>query len=60
MQLTSAEVAAKHRSTVLVNPISKVLASHADAFALPTLKLTIVDEIPFLHVLAKQYRRIRS
>ena len=48
MQLTSAEVAAKDRSTVLVNAISEVLAGHADAFTLPALKLAFVDEIPFL------------
>ena len=53
LQLTSAEVAAKDSSAVLVNAISKVLAGHADTRALPTLKLTIVDEIPFLHVLAQ-------
>ena len=52
MQLTSAEVAAKDRSTVLVNAISEVLAGHTDAFAFPALKLAFVDEIPFLHVLA--------
>jgi hypothetical protein len=38
---------------VLVNAISEVLAGHADTRALPTLKLVIVDEIPFLHVLAE-------
>ena len=53
MQLTSAEVAAKDRAAVLVNAISEVLAGHADAFALPALKLAFVDEIPFLHVLAE-------
>ena len=53
MQLTSAEVATKDRSTVLVNAISEVLASHEDAFALPALKLAFVDEIPFLHVLVE-------
>ena len=53
LKLTSAEVAAKDRSTVLVNAISEVLAGHADAFALPALKLAFVDEIPFLHVPAK-------
>ena len=53
MQLTSAEVAAKNRSTVLVNAISEVLAGHADAFALPALKLVFVDEIPFIHVLVE-------
>ena len=59
MQLTSAEVAAKDRAAVLVNAISKVLAGHADAFALPALKLAFVDEIPFLHALAEQYRCIK-
>ena len=34
LQLTSAEVAAKDRAAVLVNAISKVLAGHADAFAI--------------------------
>ena len=53
MKLTSAEVAAKNRSAVLVNAISEVLAGHADAFALPALKLAFVDEIPFLHELAE-------
>ena len=53
LQLTSAEVAAKDSSAVLVNAISKVLAGHADAFALPALKLVLVDEIPFLHILNK-------
>ena len=60
MQLTSVEVAAKDRSTVLVNAISEVLAGHADAFTLPALKLAFVDEIPFLQVLAEQNRRIRT
>ena len=53
LQLASAEIAAKDSAAVLVNAISEVLASHADAFALPALKLVIVDEIPFLHVLAE-------
>jgi hypothetical protein len=53
LQLTSAEVAAKDRSAVLVNAICEVLAGHADAFALPALKLAFVDEIPFLHALAE-------
>ena len=53
MKLTPAEVAAKDRAAVLINAISEVLAGHADAFALPALKLAFVDEIPFLHVLAK-------
>ena len=51
MQLTSAEVAAQDRAAVLVNAISEVLTGHADAFALPALKLVFVDEIPFLHEL---------
>ena len=51
MKLTSAEVAAQDRSAVLVNAIGEVLAGYADAFALPALKLALVDEIPFLHVL---------
>ena len=55
MQLTSAEVAAQDRAAVLVNAISEVLAGHADAFALPALKLAFVDEIPFLQVLPDQY-----
>ena len=53
MQLTSVEVAAKDRAAVLVNAISEVLAGHADAFALPSLKLAFVDVIPFLHALAE-------
>jgi hypothetical protein len=53
LQLTSAEVAAQDRAAVLVNAISKVLAGHAAAFALPALKLAFVDEIPFLHALAE-------
>tara|TARA_B100001173_G_scaffold281803_1_gene266238 strand:+ start:260 stop:445 length:186 start_codon:yes stop_codon:yes gene_type:complete len=53
LKLTSAEVASKERAAVLVNAISEVLAGHADAFALPALKLAFVDEIPFLHVLAE-------
>ena len=53
MQLTSAEVAAKEGAAVLVDAMSEVLAGHADAFALPALKLAFVDEIPFLHVLAE-------
>ena len=53
LQPTSADVAAKDRAAVLVNAISEVLAGHADAFALPALKLAFVDEIPFLHVLAE-------
>ena len=53
MQLTSAAVAAQDSSAVLVNAISKVLAGHADAFALPALKLAFVDEIPFFHALAE-------
>jgi hypothetical protein len=58
LQLTSAEVVAKNRAAVLVNPVSEVLAGHADAFALPSLKLAFVDEILFLHALAEQYRCI--
>ena len=58
LQLTSAELAAKDSAALMVNAISKVLAGHADAFALPALKLAFVDEIPFLHVLAEQYRCI--
>ncbi len=53
LQLTFAEVAAKDRAAVLVNAIGEVLAGHADTRALPTLKLVIVDEIPFLHGLAE-------
>jgi hypothetical protein len=53
LQLTSAEVAAKDRAAVLVNAISEVLAGHADAFALPALKLAFVDKIPFLHALTE-------
>ena len=60
MQLTSAEVAANDRAAVLVNAVSEVLAGHADAFALPALKLAVVDEIPFLHALVEQYRCIAS
>ena len=53
MQLTSAEVADQDCAAVLVDAIGKVLAGHADAFALPALKLAFVDEIPFLHALVK-------
>ena len=53
MKLTSAEIAAQDFAAVLVNAIGKVLAGHADAFALPALKLPFVDEIPFLHALAE-------
>ena len=53
LQLASAEIAAKDSAAVLVNAIGKVLAGHADAFALPALKLAFVDEIPFLHALAE-------
>ena len=49
---TSPYVAPQKGLTVLVNAISEVLAGHADAFALPALKLAFVDEIPFLHLLA--------
>ena len=52
LPLTSAEAAAQDSAAVTVNAISEVLASYADAFALPALKLAFVDEIPFLHVLA--------
>tara|TARA_B100001173_G_scaffold6292_1_gene5510 strand:+ start:1565 stop:1762 length:198 start_codon:yes stop_codon:yes gene_type:complete len=55
LKLTSAEVEAQDRAAVLVNAISEVLAGHADAFALPALKLAFVDEIPFLQVLPDQY-----
>ena len=51
LQLISVKVAANDSAAVLVNAISEVLAGHADAFALPALKLVFVDEIPFLHVL---------
>jgi hypothetical protein len=53
LQLTSEEVAAQDCAAVLVDAISKVLAGDADARALPTLKLVIVDEIPFLHALVE-------
>ena len=53
MKLTSAEVAAQDRAAVLINAINEVLAGHADAFALPALKLAFVDEIPFLHALVE-------
>ena len=55
LKLTSAEVEAQDRAAVLVNAISEVLAGHADAFALPALKIAFVDEIPFLQVLPDQY-----
>ena len=43
-----------------LNAISKVLADQPDACVFPTIKLVLVDEIPFLHALVKQYRCITT
>jgi hypothetical protein len=44
---------------MFVNAKSEVLADHADTRARPTLKLVIVDEIPFLDALSKEYGSIK-
>ena len=49
LQLLLAQVAAHHRSAVLVNAISEVLASHANDATLPPLQVALINKIPLLH-----------
>jgi len=45
-------VAAQKGVAVLVYAVAEVLTGHADAGSLPTLKLAVIDKVPFLHALA--------
>ena len=58
LELLLPEVAAHHRVAVLDNAVGEVLAGHAEHATLPSLHLSVVNEIPFLHgasVAVRQY-----
>ena len=49
LQLLPPEIAGNHGSAVAIDAVAEVLAGQANAASLSALKLTIVNEIPFLH-----------
>ena len=49
LQLLLPEVAAQQGVAVLIHPVGEVLAGDADAGALPSLQLPLVDKTPLLH-----------
>ena len=49
LELLLPEVAAQEGVAVLIHPMDEVLAGDADATALPSLQLPLVNETPFLH-----------
>ena len=49
LELLLAKVAAHHRVAVLINAVGEVLAGHANHATLPSSKLSVVNELPFLH-----------
>ena len=49
LQLLLPEVAAQQGVAVLINPVVEVLAGDADAAALLSLQLPLVNERPLLH-----------
>ena len=49
LQLLLPEVAAQQGVAVLIHPVGEVLAGDADAAALPSLQLPLVNERPLLH-----------
>ena len=49
LQLLLPEVAAQQGVAVLIHPIDELLAGDADATALPSLQLPLVNETPLLH-----------
>ena len=49
LQLSLPEVAAQQGVAVLIHPVGEVLAGDADATALPSLQLPLVNERPLLH-----------
>jgi len=44
-------VAAEKGVAVLIDAVAEVLTGHTDARSLPTLKLVVIDKVPFLHAL---------
>ena len=52
LELLLPSIAAQKGVAVLVCAIAEVLTGHADAGSLPTLKLAVIDKVPFLHALA--------
>ena len=55
LELLLPGVAAQKSVAVLVDPVAEVLTGHANAGSLPTLKLAVIDKVPFLHKYPKQY-----
>ena len=58
LKLLLPEVASEDRVAVLIHSVGEVLACHADLGTLPPLKLTLVNEVPLLHlypVLVRMY-----
>lgn len=49
LELLLPEVTAHHRVAMLVDAVSEVLAGHADHATLPSVQLSVVNEIPSLH-----------
>ena len=49
LQLILPEVAAHHHAAMLIEAIDEVLVGHADAAALPTLGVSLIDAAPPLH-----------
>ena len=58
LELPLPEAAAHHRVAVLVDAVGEVLAGYAEHANVPSLQLSVVNEIPFLHgafVVVRQY-----
>ena len=55
LKLLLSGVASQKGMAVLVDPVAEVLTGHANAGSLPTLKLAVIDKVPFLHKYPKQY-----
>ena len=55
LKLLLSGVAAEKGVAVLIDAVAEVLTGHADAGSLPTLKLAVIDKVPFLHEYPKQY-----
>ena len=55
LKLLLSGVAAEKGVAVLIDAVAEVLTGHADAGSLPTLKLAVIDKVPFLHKYPKQY-----
>ena len=49
LKLLLSGVAAEKGVAVLIDAVAEVLTGHANAGSLPTLKLAVIDKVPFLH-----------